>query len=302
MNAGFSATLPAVGATVRKIERNRPLGALTTFRAGGAADNFCEPNTLSELSGALALADARGWAVRILGFGANLIVADEGVRGLVISMRRFRQMVVQGSTITVDAGVLLPALVNEAAKCGLAGLAGLAGIPATVGGAIAMNAGGRHGETADSLASVTVVSADGRIGRLAREEVGFGYRHSGLDGLTVVRATFVLGRGEPDQLRGRSSEIAAEKKAVQPYTVPSAGCTFANPDGQQLGAGRMIDLCGLRGMRIGGAEISQQHANFIVNRGGATAADWHALAEAAREAVLKQFGVELRYEVRRWAA
>src|SRR5690606_21726186 len=153
----------------------------------------------------LALAEARGWRVRTLGFGANLVVADEGVRGLVISTRGFRQIVVQGNTITADAGVLLPAVVNEASRCGLAGVEALAGIPATVGGAIAMNAGGRYGEVADSLASITVVSADGRIGRLAREEIAFGYRRSGLNGLTVVRATFVLGRGEPEALKRRSA-------------------------------------------------------------------------------------------------
>jgi UDP-N-acetylmuramate dehydrogenase len=226
--------------------------------------------------------------VRVLGSGANLLVRDEGVRGAVLRLARLNRR----EGLHVQAGYGLQRLAKATVSEGLAGLECLAGVPASVGGAVAMNAGGRHGEIASSIRYVDVMSPDGEIRRLKPAEVGFRYRGTALGVAVVLAAGFEL-RPDPEAA-GRFGEILARKKETQPYGRKNAGCFFKNPPGDS--AGRLIDAGGLKGMRAGRAVVSPRHANFIINEGGATAADVLRLVDAIRERV----PVALELEILIW--
>jgi UDP-N-acetylmuramate dehydrogenase len=254
-----------------------PLGPLTTMKVGGPAEFFIEPETGDQLAEALRAAREAEIPVRILGSGANLLVRDEGVRGAVFHLGRLCRR----DGLHVQAGYRFARLVKETAAEGLSGLEVLAGIPASVGGAVRMNAGGRHGETAAAIRYVDVVGLDGSRRRVPRAEVGFRYRGTGLGDAVVVAAGFDL---EPaDGVLERYEEVLGEKKRSQPLGTHNAGCMFKNPPGGH--AGRMIDECGLKGLRVGGAHVSTKHANFIVNDGGASATDVLRLVDLVRSRV-----------------
>jgi UDP-N-acetylmuramate dehydrogenase len=272
--------------------RDEPLGPRTTFKIGGAADALVRPADETELADALGAARECDIPWRLLGAGANLLVGDAGVRGAVFSLGRLNRR----TGLHVQAGCSLPQLVKETVDEGLAGLECLAGVPATVGGAIAMNAGGRHGDISRSIRYIDVLTPDGKLKRLPRAEIPFRYRSWGLAGHVAVAAAFDL---TPDpQARARYDEILADKKATQPLGSPNAGCVFKNPAGNS--AGRLIDQAGLKGARVGRAHVSRKHANFIVNEGGATARDVHGLIDTIRGRVRDRFGVELELEVLTW--
>ena len=224
----------------------------------------------------------------MLGSGANLLVRDEGVRGAVIKLTHLNRR----DGLHVQAGYNLARLVKDTAAEGLAGLECLAGVPATVGGAVRMNAGGRHGETADSILYVDVMTPDGEIQRLKKPEVGFRYRGNDLGARFVLAAGF--GLRPDDGVRERFDSIMGDKKKSQPLGSHNAGCMFKNPAGGS--AGRIIDQCGLKGERVGGAHVSGKHANFIVNDGSATASDVLRLVEVIRGRV----PVALELEVLVW--
>lgn len=269
------------------LRRGVPLGPLTTMKVGGPAEYFAEPRTIEELAALL----ATGIPWRILGSGANLLVRDRGVEGLVIRLHRLQRR----EGLYVEAGRNLPNLVKETVSEGLAGLECLAGVPATVGGAVAMNAGGRHGEIGDAIRFVDVLE-NGEVRRLSRAEVGFRYRGTALGGRPVVGAQFEL---RPDPRVGeRYDAILAAKKATQPLGCRNAGCMFRNPPGGH--AGRLIDESGLKGLAVGGIHVSRKHANFFVNDGTGTADDVFRLADLVRDAVRRRAGVELELEIVVW--
>jgi UDP-N-acetylmuramate dehydrogenase len=257
------------------VRLSEPLAPYTTMKVGGPADFFVEPRTPGELAATFRAARECGVPVRILGSGANLLIRDEGVRGAVVRLTHFNRR--QG--LHVEAGYNFAKLVKETAAEGLGGLECLAGIPAQVGGAIRMNAGGRHGETASAVKYVDVMTPDGELQRLSREQVGFRYRGTGLGSAVVLAAGFELRPAEG--IWERYDEVLSQKKNSQPLGTHNAGCMFKNPPGGH--AGRIIDECGLKGMRVGNARVSERHANFIENEGGATAADILRLVDLIRQ-------------------
>ncbi len=253
------------------VRLDEPLGPYTTMKVGGPADYFVEPRSPEDLAATFRAARECDVPVRILGSGANLLVRDEGVRGVVVRFTHLNRR----EGLHVEAGYNFAKLVKETAAEGLGGLECLAGIPATVGGAIRMNAGGRHGETATAVKYVDVMTPDGEIRRLTRDQVGFRYRGTNLGAGVVLAAGFEL--NPAGGLRERYEEVLALKKSSQPLGTHNAGCMFKNPPGGS--AGRIIDECGLKGVRVGNAHVSERHANFIENDGGATATDILKLIE-----------------------
>jgi UDP-N-acetylmuramate dehydrogenase len=267
---------------------DEPLGPYTTMKVGGPADYFVEPRSPEELAAAFRAARECELPVRILGSGANLLIRDEGVRGVVVRLTHLTRR----DGLHVEAGYTFAKLVKETAAEGLSGLECLAGIPAHVGGAIRMNAGGRHGETAAAVAYVDVMTPAGELRRLTKDQVGFRYRGTGLGDAVVVAAGFDLRPAEG--IGERYNDVLRQKKSSQPLGTHNAGCMFKNPPGGQ--AGRIIDECGLKGLRVGNAHVSEKHANFIENDGGATAADILRLVDQIRARV----PVPLELEVLVW--
>ena len=247
------------------VRLDEPLGPYTTMKVGGPADYFVEPRTPDQLAEAFRAARDCSLPVRLLGSGANLLIRDAGVRGVVVRLTHLNRR----EGLHVQAGYNFAKLVKETAAKGLGGLECLAGIPAQVGGAIRMNAGGRHGETAAAVKYVDVLTTDGDLRRLSKDQVGFRYRGTALGDAVVLAAGFDL---QPaDHIWDRYNDVLSQKKSSQPLGTHNAGCMFKNPPGGH--AGRIIDECGLKGLRVGNAHVSKKHANFIENDGGATAAD-----------------------------
>lgn len=295
--ADWRAALRALPGTLRE---GVPLAPYTTFRLGGPAELLFEPATAEACAEALRLAKGAGVAVHVLGGGTNTLVADAGVRGLVIllSAKPFTGIEFVDDGVRAGAGASLPKLVQEAARRGYGGFAELAGIPGSAGGAVAMNAGGRYGETKDVVRAVTLLDGDGMLKTVPRAGIPFGYRRSGLAGKVVLSVEFEKKRCDKEAALKMLEEAMGYKHATQPMAAHSAGCAFKNPPGQS--AGKLIDEAGLKGARVGKAVISQIHGNFFVNEGGATAADMLALIDLARRTVKEKTGVELESEVQRW--
>ena len=293
-----------LGITGGRARFDEPMRLHTSFHIGGPAEAWVEPQDLDELKTLLALAAAAEMPVTPIGGGANLLVKDSGIPGLVISVSAptFRSLGVEASRVTVGAGVGLDRVVAAARDAGLGGCEFLTGIPGKVGGAIRMNAGTRDGQggfraMSDVVTQVTVVRRDGTTAALSAEEVGFQYRRSSLNGDLVVEAVLALAPRPPEEIGQRVAALMAYKRATQDLSAPSAGCIFKNPGGGRPAAGRLIDQVGLKGMRVGDAVISLHHANFIVNLGAAKAADVLALISAVQYKVLQEHGVFLELEV-----
>ena len=238
--------------------------------------------------------------MRVLGGGANVLIRDDGFDGVVISLddKPFQQVEINGEQVRAGAGVDLMTLVRDCCRLGLAGMEGLAGIPGTVGGAIRMNAGGRFGDISQTVETVEVIDSSARRKVLSKAEVGFAYRRTNLGGAVVTAATFRLQQQDPDEVNSRFKDYWRLKKESQPMAEHSAGCVFANPQGDS--AGRLIDQAGLKGAHCGKARVSDHHANFIVADQGATAADVLRLIERIRGTVRERFGVELELEIDIW--
>jgi len=280
------------------IERDAP--APTWMGVGGRADALARPERLDQLR-ALLEWDA---PVRILGDGANLLVADEGVDGLVVSLERMTRVerLDEGGRLLAEAGVNLPRLVIEAARLGLSGLEGLAGVPASVGGATRMNAGGAFGSFADAVERVHALTRAGDARTLDRDQIDFGYRRSGLEDLFITSVELALTPAQPADVRARTKEVMARKKATQPLAADSAGCVFRNPiiDARRTSAGLLLDRAGCKGLRVGGACVSERHANFVCCQSGATAADALELIDLMRTRVEDAHGVRLETEIVIW--
>lgn len=287
-----AAIVNALAATGARVAVDAPMDKRTTWRTGGPADLLVTASTVDQLAGVQRAAHAAGLPVVPVGAGSNLLVADAGVRGIVVQLDgALADTAVEDDRLVAGAGLRLVVLLARAAKAGWPGLEALAGIPGTVGGAIRMNAGTSLGEIADRLVDVDVVHADGRVERLPATALGLRYRHSDLPpGAIVARARLRLD-GDAAASAARAAEFLAKRKASQPLDLPSCGSTFTNPPGDA--AGRLIDAAGLKGATIGGAQVSPKHANFLVNLGGATSADLAALVCHVQDVVEARFGVRL---------
>jgi UDP-N-acetylmuramate dehydrogenase len=290
-----------------RVRRNAPLAPLTTFRVGGPADWLVETRSGDEIAALLAAARAAGMPATMLGGGSNVLIADAGVRGLVIRPRGGQIEAIDEQHVKADAAVTINGLVRWMVSRGVAGLEAWAGTPGTVGGAVFGNAhfGGRL--IGDRVSSVQLVGESGERIDVARDEMAFGYDFSRLQRTreVLLSATFCVERGDPAALRAVARQSLAYRKRTQPLDTPSAGCVFQNPvegrdrvpAGIPWSAGALIDPAGLKGFAIGGARVSPTHGNFIVNDGSATAADIRRLIEHCRSLVQERFGVKLREEL-----
>ena len=281
-----------------------PLQEFTTWRVGGPAEWFAEPADGAQLVALARWARERELPLRAIGAGSNLLIADRGLPGLTLCIRRLQGSRVDGESgvVEAEAGEPIPTLARKVARAGLHGLEWAVGIPGTVGGAAVMNAGAQGGCTAEWLDSVLVFdpSGSGEPHRIRAANLDFDYRHSRLqqEPLLVLSARFLLEPGhEPAAVTARTSANLHSRTSTQPYQQPSCGSVFRNPEPEK--AGRLVESLGLKGTRIGGAEVSPLHANFIVNTGGATAADIDALINLVRQRVRESTGIDLHPEVKR---
>ncbi|MBI3749756.1 MAG: UDP-N-acetylmuramate dehydrogenase [Chloroflexi bacterium] len=284
-----------------KTSRDEPLGRFTSMRVGGPADLFAVAHNAFELRALVRFARARGLPHLIVGRGSDLVIADAGVRGLVIQVRAEGSRI-EGSRYTAEAGVQMARAATETQGGGLTGLEFGLAIPGTVGGAVWANAGAHGADVAGILESARLLGTDGGEIVVSGAELGFGYRDSRLKhaspggpGELVIEATFALSPADPAVIKGRLDEIRRWRQAHQPIGLPSAGSVFRNPPGDS--AGRLIEAAGLKGLRMGGAVVSEKHANFIVNDQKGTAADVRRLAEHVRAEVARVHGVELEFEI-----
>ena len=299
MDALITSLVQANFAPERIIPR-ASMARYTTFRVGGPADVLVNIANPEEISVALRAARHAGVPVTLIGNGSNLLVRDGGIRGLVMRIAGDCAGITRdGNTLHIQAGASLSAAAQFALNEGLAGLAEMAGIPGTIGGGVIMNAGAYGGELSQVVTRVDAVAvADGRPVVFEGPDLGFGYRHSAMmdAGVIVASVTMQLTPGDPDSIRTRMNELAQARRDKQPLNYPSAGSTFKRPQG--MFAAKLIDDCGLRGLRIGDAQVSEKHAGFVVNLGSATASDVLALMDEIKRRVFEATGVTLEPEVR----
>jgi UDP-N-acetylenolpyruvoylglucosamine reductase len=281
-----------------KLEEAVPLARLTTIGTGGPARAFARPETLAELEWTLAWAAEREVPVATVGLGSNLLAADEGVEALVLKLAgELAAVRVDGETLAAGGGATNAVCLHQARAAGLGGFEFACAIPGTAGGGVRMNAGAYGSDWSDIVTRARVLTADGDSWFPAAS-LGLSYRHSELPpGAVVAEVQYLLAPRPPDEIKATVRELVERRKATQPTNKRTFGSVFKNP-GHELGAGRMLEECGLKGHRIGGAVISPMHANFIENAGGATTVDALALMAEARRRAREQFGVELEHEVR----
>ena len=304
--SGFAAAIEhAVG--VERLRRDVPLAPFTTFRVGGPAEWFLETRTSHEILAALAAAHAAGVPVTMLGGGSNVLIADAGIRGLVIRTRGGDIRLLDTTRVSSDAAVTMNGLVRWTINHGCAGLEAWAGTPGTVGGAMFGNAHFSGRLIGDLVSSVRLATRDGTAIDVPAASMAFAYDRSRLrdSGEILLSAVFAVGAGDPAALRRTARASLAFRKRTQPLESPSAGCIFQNPqpgrdsvpDGVPWSAGALVDRAGMKGRAVGCARVSTTHANFIVNEGGATAGDIRRLIEQCKAAVRERFNVDLREEI-----
>ena len=288
--------------TMIKARAQAPLAEYTTWRVGGPAEWLVEPTGLDDIETWLLWARNRDLACRVIGAGSNLLIHDDGLPGLTLCLRKLQGVTIDPNSGLVEAlaGEPIPSLARRVAKAGLHGLEWSVGIPGTVGGAAVMNAGAQGGCIADRLESVRVMPIQGGDSfELSADQLDFAYRHSRLqqDGLVVLSARFHLEPGhDPKELKRITSGNLSHRTTTQPYQQPSCGSVFRNPEPQK--AGRLIEEMGLKGTRIGGAEVSTLHANFIVNIGDAQARDIYQLIHLVQDRIKAAHGIHLHPEVK----
>ena len=287
-----------------ELRKNEPMNRHTTFRVGGPAALMALPKG-EEARKLVEIAFHCNVPPFFLGNGSNLLVSDKGYDGFIVKLgNTYGQGEVYTNELMVGGAMLLSQAANLALQHGLTGLEWAAGIPGTVGGAVTMNAGAYGGEMAQVLHQVHALGFDGRLEVLSNRECGFAYRHSAFsDGKRLILETvFLLEPGDPAAIQARMADLSAQRKAKQPLEYPSAGSTFKRPaplpDGTPVYAAALIDQCGCKGLTVGGAQVSEKHAGFIINRGGATCGDILALISEVKKRVLDQTGIELELEVK----
>lgn len=281
-----------------RLTANAGLAGFSWFRVGGPAEVLFEPADTDDLALFMANLPA-GVPVTVIGVASNLLVRDGGVAGVVIRLgKAFSDISVDGDTVTAGAGAMDVNVARAARDAGLAGLEFLIGIPGTVGGALRMNAGAYGAEVSDIFAAAWAVTGGGEVAALSPADMAFAYRHCGQpDNVIFTRAAFRGVSGDVDAISQRMAEIQKARGETQPVKSRTGGSTFANPDGHK--AWELIDEAGCRGLTRGGAQVSPQHCNFLINTGNATAADLEGLGEEVRRRVLEETGVELHWEIRR---
>lgn len=287
--------------TTAEIQRDEPMAHHTTFKVGGPADFMVQPTSASEVNAAIAAAKLAGEPWWIIGCGSDLLISDDGLRGVVIKIGdRMANVSIEGTCVRAQAGATNEAVAEAACAAGLAGYEFASGIPGSIGGAAIMNAGAYEGEFKDVARAVTCLYGPRSIRTLSAEEADWGYRHSmmGDEGLIVLEVELELHNDDPASIRARMDDLAQRRSSKQPLEMASAGSTFKRPTGYF--AGKLIQDSGMQGHRVGGAQVSTKHAGFVVNTGTATAADVLQVIRDVQAAVRAQFGVELEPEVKMW--
>ncbi len=278
-----------------KLLENEPLSRYNTWRIGGPARYLAMPADTEDVVRALELAQDRGLPWLVLGLGSNVLVKDGGFPGVVIRMGKgLDRFEMKGATAIVGAGMPTPILARRTAEAGFVGVERFIGIPGTVGGGIYMNAGCHGAEFAEIVTEVTLMDPKGKVKQLSRKQISFKYRSSNLEGI-VLEAKLGLGEESPAKLKELQGKLLRWRKAGTPFDQPCCGSTFTNPSGTKT-AGMLIDECGLKGFTIGGAQVSTMHANYIINKGTATASDVLKVIEHVRKTVAKKTGVTLELE------
>ena len=283
----------------KEVYINEPMKNHTSFRTGGPADVYVKADRAENIIKAIEMLKKENVEYTIIGNGSNLLVSDRGICGAVIEIGSMMNNIsVEGEKIYAEAGALLSSLAAAAAENCLTGLEFASGIPGSVGGAVVMNAGAYDGEIKDAIDYADVIDNEGNILRLTKDELGLSYRHSVIDEkkMIVIGAGFRLKEGDGRAIKEKMADFAARRREKQPLNYPSAGSTFKRPEGHF--AGKLIEDAGLKGKTIGGAQVSQKHAGFIINTGDATTEDILELMDCCVETVYNKFGVRLEPEVR----
>ena len=283
-----------------EILKNEPMSRHTTFQVGGPADYYIEPENAESLAALINVCRAEDIPYTVIGKGSNLLVGDKGYR--VVILRIGEKMAfcdVEKKRIVAGAGITLAALARNACSAGLGGLEFAAGIPGSLGGAVTMNAGAYGGEMKDVITAVQVLTKEGEILWIAGEQMNFAYRNSAVieQGYLVLAAEMVLEKKDVNEIKALMADLAERRRSKQPLEYHSAGSTFKRPEGYF--AGKLIEDAGLKGYAVGAACVSEKHAGFVVNKGGATAADIMAVCSHVAETVQEKFGVSLEMEVKR---
>ncbi len=283
-----------------QVLKDEPMSRHTTFRVGGPSDYFVVPRSTGEISDTIAICRQEGVPYYILGNGSNLLVGDKGYRGVVIQIyKNLNQIRTEGNLIYAQAGALLSKVAAEALEHSLKGLEFASGIPGTLGGAVMMNAGAYGGEMKQVIERAVVLTQDGEIKTLSLEELELGYRTSIIarENYVVLEAVIRLEKGDAEEIRSYMEELKNKRVTKQPLEYPSAGSTFKRPEG--FFAGKLIEDAGLRGFQVGNAQVSEKHCGFVINKGGATAAEIVSLMEQVADKVEANAGVRLEPEVKR---
>lgn len=280
------------------VKLDEPMSKHTTFRIGGPADLFVQPLDADDLAAVTRFAPQKGLPAKVIGNGSNLLVSDGGIRGLVVRLApAFREVRWLEDGVEAGAGVALQRLVKESVAAGLSGLESTVGIPGTLGGALATNAGTDTGSIGDLVEKAVVLDARGELSEWTHAQCAYRYRYSNLRaaGITVVSARLKLQPATPEGIRAKIERLRAKRAARQPLGAWSAGSVFKNPRG--VAAGKVLDRAGAKGMRQGEAEVSRSHANFVINRGRASAAQVMALIERTHALALRRYGIDLELEI-----
>ena len=286
------------------VKAGEPLERHTSFKIGGPAALWAEPKDIAELKKIIRFSRKNRIRTFIVGGGTNILASDRGFKGIVLHLGSpfFKNITMRGTTVMVGAGYSVPALVRLCCDKGLSGLESLIGIPGTVGGAVYMNAGGWYSplykNIGDYIISLKVMDYEGNIKILKRGDIKLGYRRSNLSPYIILAAALGLGREDSSALTSRCSKFLKMKREKQVLDMPSAGCVFKNPDNSQFTTGQMIDMLGLKGARMGGAEISRRHANFIINKKGASCNDVLKLIGLISKKVMKNYKIPLELEIK----
>ena len=278
---------------------NEPMSKHTTFKIGGPADCFVMPSTVEEAMSVIKTIRKYDVPFTMLGNGSNLLVMDKGIRGIVVNLNeRFAKITQDGITIHAQCGALMADVSKFAGACGLTGIEFAVGIPGSIGGCIFMNAGAYDGEIKNVVKSVTTVNKNGEVVHYTNEQAQFGYRHSAFqdNGDLILEVELELSFGDKEAIQAKMADLTARREAKQPLELPSAGSTFKRPPGYF--AGTLIDQTGLKGLTVGGAQVSKKHAGFVVNIGGATAQNVLDLIAQVQQRVYEKHGVKLYPEVK----
>ncbi len=282
------------------VETNYPLAKRTWYGLGGPADYFIQPKTIEQLKEVVQRCTENSIPIYVMGFGSNLLISDDGLRAAVVKLEtdQFAEIQFDGDQITAWAGAELSRLVLTCVQKGLSGLEALTGIPGSIGGAVKMNAGGNFGDIGAAVETVTLMDNQGNVFEKSKPELVFDYRRTNIVAKFILNAKIKLNTADPEQIMRTVKEIWIYKKNSQPLNTRNSGCIFKNPRG--VSAGALIDRAGLKGRRIGGAAVSEKHANFVIAEKGCKSRDVAQLIEVIKQAVKEQFDIDLELEIEVW--